>query len=226
MDSVGLSYSVQEPLESAADRSRFSLGRFTAAPGYLVDAQTTAIATNLPSLPPARRIFFIGGVHGSGKSTLCRHLAAQLGVDHVTASELLRFVPGSCDTTKAVHDVEANQIRLLAALEGRVQTGRAMILDGHFCLLGRNQQIETIPESVFAAIQPIAMVLVEASAEEILGTLHHRGSLGFSLGLMRDLLLIERQRALQISAHLAKPLLIWQRHQPPDEVFRFLQGKH
>jgi adenylate kinase len=35
-------------------------------------------------------IIFIGGIHGVGKETLCRKICKQLGLQHLSSSEVLK----------------------------------------------------------------------------------------------------------------------------------------
>jgi adenylate kinase len=83
------------------------------------------------------------------------------------ASELIQYAPDPHDTTrKSVANVDENQGRLLLALEQRRRRRRNMLLDGHFSLLDATGRIVHIPVAVFRAIEPAALLLVEAEPRE------------------------------------------------------------
>ncbi len=101
---------------------------------------------------------FVGGVHGSGKTTLSRFLAEALSAGHVTAGELIRkaAAPSHVVTTgaqdKAVPDVDRNQAVLLRGLSAYLAADdRPLLLDGHFTLIDPSGGIVEIPAEVFAA---------------------------------------------------------------------------
>jgi len=127
-----------------------------------------------------QRLIFVGGIHGVGKTTLSRRVAAILGAEHVTAGDLIRAAataPNAAPTGisgKSVADVDANQERLLRGLQSyraeRQQSDTqsyGLLLDGHFCLLDSTEQVAEIPIGVFDALQPAAVLLVEAVPEVV-----------------------------------------------------------
>jgi len=117
-------------------------------------------------------IIFVGGVHGAGKTTLSKRLAEFLPAAHVTAGSLIReaasaehvVTVGAQD--KAVLDVNANQVALLrglAAYQARTSDDRPLLLDGHFTLTSPENEIVDVPSAVFAAIAPVAVLLVRTN---------------------------------------------------------------
>jgi adenylate kinase len=160
------------------------------------------------------RIVFVGGIHGAGKTTLSRRLALILPALHVTAGELIRGAgdPGEAVTldrvSKAVADVDRNQERLLAGLHAYRNratvgsNGLGVLLDGHFCLLDRHGAIADIPSGIFAAIDPVAVIFVEANAETVFSRLSRRDGGTPSLAIVTMLAERERARAAEICAGL------------------------
>jgi adenylate kinase len=125
-------------------------------------------------------IVFVGGVHGAGKTTICRLIAEAYPAVHVTAGALIReavdaghiVTVGAQD--KAVPDVDANQAVLLTALEVyRTRTAedvRLLLLDGHFSLTDAGGTLVDVPLAVFREIGPCAVLLVETDP----ATVHQR----------------------------------------------------
>ena len=62
-------------------------------------------------------IIFIGGIHGVGKGTLCERIESELGIVHLSASEVLKWKDFNVDSSdKRVADIDATQDRLLKNL--------------------------------------------------------------------------------------------------------------
>jgi adenylate kinase len=38
-----------------------------------------------------KNIFFIGGIHGVGKSTICQQVCREMNIEYLSASELLKW---------------------------------------------------------------------------------------------------------------------------------------
>ena len=112
---------------------------------------------------------FVAGIHGAGKSTICREFARLLGAFHATAGDLIRAnAKATTEVTvgvKAVPNVDANQLLLLRGLAVyQARNSGPLLLDGHFVLLTPDGAIAEIPVTVYEAIAPVAVLLVEADA--------------------------------------------------------------
>lgn len=162
-------------------------------------------------------IVFVGGVHGSGKTTLSRALAELIPASHVTAGSLIReaaftdhiVTVGPQD--KAVPDVSANQTFLLRGLaEYQRRTSgdtNFLLLDGHFTLLNSTGTIESVSLDVFRAIAPVAVLLVETSAVTVHKRLSLRATDAPSIDVIRRLAEREKECASDTARVLAIPLL-------------------
>src|SRR5262245_9431682 len=97
----------------------------------------------------APSLVFVGGIYGSGKSTLSRALSNRLGIAFCTASELIGHKgSGLGAASKAVESVTDNQAILVKQVALRFSTScDRMILDGHYCVPNRHHQIEEVPLS-------------------------------------------------------------------------------
>ncbi len=168
-------------------------------------------------------VFFVGGIHGSGKSTLCRQLSVPLQADHLIASELIEFTPDPHDLTrKGVVNVAQNQDRLLRALSQRKHVRPNVLLDGHFSVFDRTGRIVRIPVSVFREINPAALLLVEAEPSKVRARLGRRDRRTYDLDLLTRLTSEERFHARDVSRELGIPLRIWRVGNGIDEAVRFL----
>ncbi|MBA3657294.1 MAG: AAA family ATPase [Gemmatimonadaceae bacterium] len=173
------------------------------------------------------KLYFLGGVHGAGKTALSQALATLIGGVRLSASDLIReegVEPSAPD--KRVSDIDANQERLLWAIDKRRHSATPIILDGHFCLRNASGEATAIPPSVFVRLMPDALMLLEAPAEEITQRLSARDAQSHSLNEIRDLLACEKQTAEQVSALLAIPLRILGPTSSLDDAVPFLKKLH
>lgn len=178
-------------------------------------------------------LIFVGGIHGAGKTTLSRHLAAMLVAEHVTASALIRAAASATDVVtagagrKAVPDVDANQERLLRGLRAHRTQGtlvpgpsRGMLLDGHFCLLDLAGRVTEIPPAVFEAIDPVAVLLVAASPGMVVRRLSERDGGAPPLEMIVAFAALECAHATAICARLGIPLYHASGDTAPEEAAR------
>ncbi len=162
-------------------------------------------------------IVFVGGVHGSGKSTLCRYLAGALPAAHVTDGALIREAASAAHVVtvgaqnKAVPDVDANQavlLRGLSAFQARTaDDSRVVLLDGHFTLMNPSGEIVDVPSEVFAAIAPIAVLLVETDTGVVQRRLAARAPDAPAANVIAALAARERYRASATAEALRVPIL-------------------
>jgi adenylate kinase len=159
-------------------------------------------------------IVFVGGIHGVGKSTLCRHLAERLAASYVTAGGLIRENAAADHVVtvgigdKAVPNVDANQAALLRGLDlyrQRVGPGR-IVLDGHFSLLDATGAIVDVPTAVYEAIAPVAVALVEAANAVVHARRVERDGAAPSEAIIGLHAARERTRAADVAATLGIPL--------------------
>jgi len=153
---------------------------------------------------------FVAGIHGAGKSTICRELARRLGVFHATAGDLIRMNANArTEVTvgvKAVPNVDANQLLLLRGLATyRARNKGPLLLDGHFVLLKPDRAIAEIPVTVYEAIAPVAILLVEADPAAIHSRLMERDKTAPPVAIITDLAMQERAHAERVCSELKIP---------------------
>lgn len=163
-------------------------------------------------------LVFVGGVHGSGKTTICRLIAEAYPAVHVTAGALIReaadaghvVTVGAQD--KAVPDVDANQAVLLGGLEAyRTRTGedvRLLLLDGHFSLMDAGGALVNVPLAVFREIGPGAVLLVETDPAMVYQRLAVRAVDAPSSETIARMGARERERAATIADALDIPMWV------------------
>jgi adenylate kinase len=154
-----------------------------------------------------RNLIFVGGIHGVGKTWLCDALSDRLGFEHLSASTLIRKARNAPITTnKSVKDVDENQGALLNVLADTIQSDKAYIMDGHFCLLGDNGAIIDIPNAVFHAVSPKAIIAVFDEPDAIVTRLRERDGKEYSQNFFNDFQIRELTRAKDIADSLGIPI--------------------
>lgn len=145
-------------------------------------------------------IIFIGGIHGVGKGTLCERIESELGIVHLSASEVLKWKELNVDSSdKRVTDIDSTQDRLLNNLKGIINPGQTYLLDGHFCLLNKENQIEKVPEDVFIGINPKKIIVVSENPEIISKRLSQRDGRIYETSLLKEMQNTEIEHAKYIS---------------------------
>lgn len=168
-------------------------------------------------------LFFFGGIHGAGKSTLCEALRGPLNAVHVRASDLIGYAPEPDDLMrKSVVDVSANQQLALSSLRPFLNSTHTILLDGHYCLVRRDATIATVPLDVFEQIRPLGLVLVEAPSNVVKQRLERREqSSKYQIEFLARLAKAEREQAEFVSSSLNVPLKIWRTGMRESDVVTF-----
>lgn len=64
-----------------------------------------------------RNIIFVGGIHGVGKSTVCKQVGEKLGIEYLSASDVLKWRDIKADyKDKNVEDIGYTQDKLIVGL--------------------------------------------------------------------------------------------------------------
>ena len=164
-------------------------------------------------------LYFVGGIHGSGKTTLCQRLAVILGAAHYAAGDLIRL--GSKqqdDRSNAVQDVELNQMLLLKALDELGNRTATVLLDGHYTLIDQQGLIRPIDIEVFRALNPAVLLLVAAEPLTIGRRLQQRGGQTYDLPFLEQHSQVELAHAEFVSAQLNIPLVVLKSSDTPDDA--------
>ncbi|WP_371369730.1 ATP-binding protein [Pseudomonas sp. QL9] len=161
---------------------------------------------------------FVAGVHGVGKSYLCKKYASASLVVHESASGLIRKERSkeNWSADKKVAEIDDNQAALNAAVRRILSDEKFLLLDGHFVLVNDNSEFVALDYSVFQGLAISGVVLIEANASIVASRMSKRDSLKRSIDI--DLFLkAEREQAERVCKELCVPLHVLR--QPDLEVF-------
>lgn len=148
-------------------------------------------------------IAFIGGIHGVGKSTICRKICDELKLEYLSASDLIKWNDMNEDIqNKKVWDISSTQDRLIIGLENRIQKNKSYLLDGHYCLLNRENKIVNIPLDTFKLINPFSLNILLGDIIEIKQRLEKRDDRQYD----QDLLAQMQESELDYAKYLSKAL--------------------
>ncbi|MEC8328152.1 MAG: ATP-binding protein [Pseudomonadota bacterium] len=167
-----------------------------------------------------RKLIFIGGIHGVGKSTLCNKLVSELKIPHYSASELItRAKKGLFTKSKTVENVTKNQDVLVAALDEFVDDPY-FILDGHFALFDVNHEVQLVPEETFVSIEPIALCVLTCDIKVVLERIAARDGFQHDKSAYEALSNKELANAKSIAQKLNIPVFI---HDTNNDILELIQ---
>lgn len=175
-------------------------------------------------------VIFLAGVHGVGKGFLGAPVAESLGIDHFTASQLIREEKGRATwgTDKRVMELDDNQSALIRAVRQRRDAGQDILLDGHFVLRGTSGELVRLAKEVFADLQLSGVVLLTEDAELIVERLTGRDGIAVNPESIAELASEESAHASKVCSVLQIPLAVI--HKPnvqmlTEVVVQFLKNQ-
>lgn len=128
-----------------------------------------------------RNIIFIGGIHGVGKTILCKKVSEELNIAHYSCSELIRKRVALDSVKKNVSDIPKNQNILLEAVEEFCSQEAELILDGHFCLKDKMGVVTNVPIDTFRELQIGSIIVLKSNPQMITKNLMSRDSIIYGL---------------------------------------------
>ena len=129
-----------------------------------------------------RDIIFVGGIHGVGKTTFCKKIAKNSKLEHFSSSELISMLDYQrIKKDKKVIDIKDNQNILLDAVEYFLDKDKSYLLDGHFCLIDKDNNIKEIPASVYQSLGVKEIIVLSDYESKILERLKARDDRDYSL---------------------------------------------
>jgi adenylate kinase len=151
-------------------------------------------------------VLFVAGIHGVGKGYLVNELLGIFSCQSFSASSLIKEEKkAEVDLGKVVVDPRENQDYLLIALN-KLEGGRDIFLDGHFCLFSENEIYE-VPLATFEGMNLKAIVLVIEEPEVIFSRLNQRDGNSKSILELNALQEAEINRAEFIAGELGAPMI-------------------
>lgn len=198
-------HELKRPISMAALRGRsFAPQSFI----YLTDAQAEKVKAKAGKADNHGVAMFIGGVHGVGKTTICKASLDPLGFDCISASELIRRHVTMHKADKRVRNVGKNQDVLVA--ESNKEKSKSLLygLDGHYCLLNKDGVIERLSIEVFRSLGFDLLALVDSTVDEVVKRLQARDGTKWSKKTVAALMSAERTHARRVAKALNMPLVV------------------
>lgn len=148
-------------------------------------------------------IAFIGGIHGVGKSYICRQICDKVKLEYLSASELIKWNDINSDfKNKKVDNISATQERLFIGLKNSIQNNKYYLLDGHYCLLNKENEIVNIPLDTFKLINPFSLNIVLGDILEIKDRIEKRDNRPYDCELLKRM----QENELNYAKFLSKTL--------------------
>lgn len=158
---------------------------------------------------PLQPRFFVGGIHGVGKTTFVKKVASEMGLPFFTASDVIA-TKETFGSNKVIseNDIESNQSSLVSTLHNLGWFDAGGILDGHFLLKTAEHGCSPIPVEVFEELKLDSIFVLSKSPSIILDRLQSRGDESWSLAFIKEMQEGEIAYARQIAERLDIPLSI------------------
>jgi adenylate kinase len=172
-----------------------------------------------------RKIIFVGGIHGVGKTTLCKNIELRFNIKHFSASNLIAQEKAEENLrNKRVENIDENQDSLVTAIKKNFTNENWYLLDGHFCLLNKDNEITQIPSSTYQAICPSAIVVLVDEPENIYNRLKLRDSVKHDLSLLHSFQENEINYSHYIRDKLNIPYLMCNTTENEEKIYSFVEG--
>ena len=132
-----------------------------------------------------------------GKTTFSRKIKESIPlIETLSCSEVLKWENPS---KKNVEDIESNQNRLIANLVEIIDIDKPYLLDGHFCLLNRNNNVERIGIDTFRDINPEMIILLTEDIDVIQKRLQERDNREYSIEILENFASEENKYAREVA---------------------------
>lgn len=152
---------------------------------------------------PTNNIIFVGGIHGTGKTVFAQEICAITSLDHRSASSLI-----GAYKNKQVKNVPQNQEILIQAIQSELKKSVNYLMDGHFCLLNSDNEVEEIHLGVFRQIGLAGIFILHADIALIKKRLKDRDQKEYSCDLLAGFQKAELAHGTQVAQSLNLPLRI------------------
>ncbi len=171
-------------------------------------------------------MIFVSGIHGVGKSFFCDMVNTLTGIETYSASDLIsKKKHEEFSNNKHTRNIDVNQQYLVAAVNEFNESCKDFILDGHFCLLDANGDIQRIPQDTFEMLKPDAIILLTEKPEIIAHRRRNRDGIIVSLQSIDDFQRAEVTYATEISKLLNAKLFISSGASDYEDAISFITSK-
>ena len=169
-----------------------------------------------------KNIIFLSGIHGVGKGYIKEEIKKEINIPIYEASELIRLNGVETDENKKVSNVKFNQELLINSINNL--TDDAFILNGHTCLLTKDNKIETIDISYFKRMNIIGIISLYDEIDIIEERLDKRDNIHFDKNILNDLQNTEIKNTKQLSEELGIPLLAFKNGDDMKILINFINN--
>lgn len=147
---------------------------------------------------------FIGGIHGVGKSTICKTICNNLKINYLSASDVIKWNELNEDVkNKKVNNIPHTQYLLIDGLSKLIEKEKFYLLDGHYCLLNKDNVITKIPYETFKMINPNSLhLIINDNISEIKFRIEKRDKRSYDYNLLENMQNMEIDYAKELSAKL------------------------
>lgn len=153
----------------------------------------------------SKNIFFVGGIHGVGKTTFCNSTSNQYNIEHFSASNLIANYKNRPFKSLFVDEIEKNQDILVTVTKNLFNPNKMYLLDGHFYLLNKHKQPEKIPKSTFINLGIKKILILTEDVNIIFTRLKSRNNYSYDLNMLNELQNKEIEYSREISSILGVP---------------------
>ncbi len=167
-----------------------------------------------------KKIIFLSGIHGVGKGYIKEEIKKEINIPIYEASDLIRLNGVITDEKKKVNNVKFNQELLIKSVNNL--TCETFILNGHTCLLTRNNKIESINISYFKRMNIIGIILLYDDIDIIEDRLYKRDNIYFEKNILNDLQNTELKNTKRLSDELGIPLLAFKNGDDIKTLINFI----
>lgn len=207
-----IAYCISEviPFKDPVVLSEVGINRAPQSFQYIDESEVMRLLeVEIENKKPLQPRFFIGGVHGVGKSTFGEKMAEDMGLSFYSASKvILDYADLNKSKKVAASEVKTNQDYLLAGLLETDWFAMGGLLDGHFALRSENDEVTPISVEVFSQLDLDAMIVLTAKASSIADRLEKRDGVSWDKSLIEKMQQDELINAKNISEQLGIPLSI------------------
>ena len=140
-------------------------------------------------------IYFVSGVHGVGKGTLCKELSSIYNIEIHSCSDIIKANSEYVEDGKMVQDANGNQSALAIGL--KKMSFDKIMLDGHFCLLDKSKSVVDLDYRTFDEINPKKIITVTCDVNDIYVRLKNRDGISPEVNLIEEFQSQELKRAIK-----------------------------
>lgn len=162
----------------------------------------------------SNNIIFVGGIHGVGKTTLCNYLTDELNIKNFSSSKLISELNSQrVNLDKTVDDIQGNQDVLLSAVDLFLDKDKNYILDGHFCLLDKNNGINKVPIETFKGLGLKSVIVLIDDPKNIASRINNRDSRDLNIEFIREF----QEKEIEYAKYICEQLDIVCKILSPDD---------